>query len=120
MREKDFRGAHVWIGAVVLMRSFMVRRFGAAKICFAFRLVMMRVLDGGVGSDSGGRFVRSSESPGEREERLELGRDDAGVDGSDMMMAMLVCFFRPVLLVSQRMYLDMRDYYSSSLQQQIS
>lgn len=88
MREKDFSGAQVWIGAVLLIRSLMVRRLGAEKICFESRLVMMSVLEGGVGIDSGGRFERSRERPGERDERLELGRDDAGVDGADMIAMM--------------------------------
>lgn len=72
------------MGAVVLIRSLMVRRFGVEKICFELRLVMMRVLDGGVGMDSGGRLVRSRESPGERD-RLEDGRDEAGEDCVDMV-----------------------------------
>ena len=85
MRENDFRGAHVCIGAVVLIRSLIVRRFGAENICFSFRFVIIRVFDGGVGRESGGRFVRSRESPGDREDLRDVGRDEAGEDCVDMM-----------------------------------
>lgn len=75
MREKDLRGAQVWIGAEVLMRSLIVRRFSGRKMSFVERFVMMRVLEGGVGMLRGGRFERSRESPAERERREE-GRED--------------------------------------------
>lgn len=84
MREKDLSGAQVWIGAEVLMRSLMVSRFSGRKMSFVERLVMMRVLDGGVGMLRGGRFERSRERPAERERRDE-GRDDWGEDSVDIL-----------------------------------
>lgn len=84
MREKDLRGAQVWIGAEALMRSLMVIRFSGRKISFEERLVMMSVLEGGVGKLRGGRLERSRERPAERE-RLEEGRDDWGEDSVDIV-----------------------------------
>lgn len=77
MREKDFKGAQVWIGADVLMRSLIVRRFSGRKISFDDRLVMISVFEGGVGRERGGRFERSRERPAERD-RLEEGREECG------------------------------------------
>lgn len=66
------------------MRSLIVRRFSGRKMSFVERLVMMRVLEGGVGMLRGGRFERSRERPAERE-RLEEGRDDCGEDSVDIV-----------------------------------
>jgi hypothetical protein len=55
----------------------MVCRFSAWKMDGSFRLVMMRVLDGGVGIWSGGRLERSRErGVREREEVREWFGDD--------------------------------------------
>lgn len=87
MREKDLRGAQVWMGAEVLMRSLMVRRFSGRKISLEERLVMISVFEGGVGKLRGGRLERSKERPAERE-RLEDGRDDCGEDSVDIVAIM--------------------------------
>lgn len=59
MRRKDLRGAQVWIGAVLEMSSLMVWRLSGRKTERSCRLVMRRVLDGGVGCCSGGMLERS-------------------------------------------------------------
>lgn len=56
----------------------MLSKFAAVKISGACKLVMMRVLLGGVGCESAGRSVRSMERLGER--RL---LDDTGEAGGD-------------------------------------
>lgn len=49
MRRKDFRGAKVWMGAEVLISSRIVWRLSARKMEASWRLVIRRVLEGGVG-----------------------------------------------------------------------
>lgn len=82
IREKDLRGAQVWMVAVVLMSSLMVRRLEGRNISLEERFVIIRVLEGGVGVLSGGRLERSRERFGERERR-EAGLDDLGDDSVD-------------------------------------
>lgn len=82
MREKDFKGAQVWMGAEVLISSLMDWRLSGRKISVSLRLVMRRVLDGGVGCVSGGRLERSRErdlwDPRREERVLPVG--EVGVD----------------------------------------
>lgn len=60
------------------MACWMLSKLAAVKISGACRLVMIRVLLGGVGCDSCGRSVRSMERLGDR--RL---LDDAGETGGE-------------------------------------
>jgi len=87
MRRKDLRGAQEWIGAEELMRSLMVWRLSGRKISMSWRLVIRRVLEGGVGAWRGGMADRSIER-GVRER--EEGRDDCVELGVDMMMMMMI------------------------------
>ena len=52
---------------------FMLARFVAEKMATSLRLVMIKVLEGGVGSDSCGRLLRSRES----DECLRFAGDEA-------------------------------------------
>lgn len=83
MRRKDLRGAHEWMGAVLLMRSLTVCRLSGRKTARSLRFVMSRVLDGGVGSASGGSVERSRES-GVRDLE-EVGLDETGEIIGDML-----------------------------------
>lgn len=62
MREKDFRGAQEWMGALVLMSSRIVWRLSARKTIGSLRLVIISVFEGGVGCVYGGIEERSIES----------------------------------------------------------
>lgn len=86
IREKDFKGAQEWIGAEVLMRSLIVWRLSGRKISASFRLVIRRVLEGGVGWVRGGRLVRSRDSDlwEPRREERELPVGEVGVDIFDI------------------------------------
>lgn len=71
------------MGAEEFMRSLMVCRLSGRKTSASWRLVMMRVFEGGVGWLSGGRLERSIDIL-TREDR-EVGRDDSGVDNEDIV-----------------------------------
>ena len=76
MRRKDLSGEKVWIGADELMSSRMVEMLVAWKMDGSLRLVIMRVLLGGVGGWKGGTEERSRErGVREREDDVELGPD---------------------------------------------
>jgi len=77
MRRKDLRGAQEWIGAEVLMRSLIVWRLSARKMDASWRLVIMRVFEGGVGWVRGGMLERSMDMLLFRELR-DVGRDSGG------------------------------------------
>jgi len=77
MRRKDLRGAHEWIGAEAFMRSLMVWRLSARKMEASWRLVIRRVLEGGVGWIKGGRFERSMDMLLFRDAR-DVGLDSGG------------------------------------------
>jgi len=62
IREKDFKGAQEWMGALVLMSSRIVWRLSARKTTGSLRLVTMSVFEGGVGCVYGGMEERSIES----------------------------------------------------------
>lgn len=49
MRRKDLRGEKVWSGACALRASLMLARVGVVKMTGSARLVIIRVLVGGVG-----------------------------------------------------------------------
>lgn len=82
MREKDLRGAQVWMGAEVLIRSLIVWRLSGRKISLSLRFVMRRVLEGGVGCTRGGRLERSRERDlwELRREEMVLPIGEVGVD----------------------------------------
>jgi len=84
IRRKDFSGAQECIGAEALTRSLMVWRLSGRKISGSERLVMRRVLEGGVGWTSGGMVLRSIDIF-VLEER-EVGREDWGEDSEDIVM----------------------------------
>lgn len=71
MRPNDLSGAHEWIGAVEAIRSRMVCRLSGRKTSEDWRLVKMRVLEGGTGWISGGRLDKSRLSVDFREETVE-------------------------------------------------
>lgn len=77
MRRKDLRGAQVWMGAVLLINSLMVCRLSGWKMERSCRLVMRRVLEGGVGWSSGGMLERSRLRLGDFLEDLLEARDEA-------------------------------------------
>jgi len=83
MRRKDLSGAKMWIVACSLMAVEMDSRTAEVKISRDWRLVIRRVLLGGVGCERGGRSERSSDMLGEW--RLVVG-------GVGMCIAMLCCF----------------------------
>lgn len=72
------------MGAEELMSSLIVWRLSARKISVSCRFVIRRVLEGGVGIDSGGRVDRSI-LIGVRDS-LELGRDEGGELSGDILM----------------------------------
>lgn len=86
MRRKDLSGAKEWRGAVELMSSRIVCRFGALKISRSRRLVMRRVFEGGVGWTRAGREERSRDrgvlAP---EERRDCSGDSSGDDREDIV-----------------------------------
>ena len=59
MRRNDLSGAKAWILDVWEIRSRIVWRFSGRKMSILLRLVIRRVLDGGVGWISGGKLERS-------------------------------------------------------------
>jgi len=73
--------------------SRIVWRFGAEKISRDRRLVIRRVLEGGVGCVRGGRVDRSSDN-GVRtpEERRDWRGENSG-DGDVAILVLVVCFF---------------------------
>ena len=85
MRRKDFRGAKMWIVACSLMAVEMDSRTEEVKISRDWRLVIRRVLLGGVGCERGGRSEKSRDMLKER--RFE--GEEAG--GVEMSMAMVFC-----------------------------
>jgi len=70
MRFSDFSGDQAWMGAMLETASRMVWRLSGAKMSRELRLVMISVLDGGVGWTSGGMLERSSDSDA-LEERVD-------------------------------------------------
>jgi len=84
MRRKLLSGAHEWIGAEELIRSLIVWMLSARKIEGSFKFVMRRVLEGGVGCESGGIVDKSMDMFGERLPREE-GRDESGVLSRDIL-----------------------------------
>lgn len=94
IREKDFRGAQVWIGDVVLMRSRIVWMLSGRKTSFEVRFVMMRVFEGGVGRESGGRLERSRDIGDARRDDLRVGgEDEAGELSVDIVRYVETCLF---------------------------
>lgn len=79
MRRKDFRGDHVYMGAVASISCRMVCKFSGRKMSRSSKLVMRRVLVGGVGCVSGGMLDRSKL----REDLDEVRRSWRGRCGSD-------------------------------------
>lgn len=87
MRRKERRGAQEWIGAEALMRSLIVWRLSARKISGSCRLVIRRVLEGGVGIARGGMAERSMDI-GVRDS-LEDGREERGELSDDIFAVCL-------------------------------
>lgn len=83
MRRKERRGAQEWIGAEELIRSLIVWRLSARKISGSWRLVMRRVLEGGVGMERGGIVERSMDI-GVRDS-LDEGREERGELSVDIL-----------------------------------
>lgn len=79
MRRNDFNGDHVYIGAVLSISSRIVCRLSGRKISKSFRLVIRRVLVGGVGCVSGGMLDRSKL----REDLEEPRRSKRGRSGDE-------------------------------------
>jgi hypothetical protein len=65
MRRKDLSGAKMWIVACSLMAVEIDSRTAEVKISRDWRLVIRRVLLGGVGVERGGRSEKSSDMFGE-------------------------------------------------------
>lgn len=84
IRRNDLRGAQEWMGAEALTRSLMVWRLSARKISTSWRLVIMSVFDGGVGSCRGGRLERSMDI-GVLDPLDDTGREDGGELWVDML-----------------------------------
>jgi len=62
MRRNDLRGAQLWIGTEVFIKSLICWILSALNICISLRFVMRSVFDGGVGCWSGGMPERSIDS----------------------------------------------------------
>lgn len=86
-RRMDLSGEKVWIFACWLIAWVMLSRFAAVKISGALRLVMRRVLLGGVGCESAGKSERSMERFGERRREGDVGEGA----GDICMMAVAMC-----------------------------
>lgn len=92
MRRKDFSGAKEWVVAWASRADFMLARFGAVKIEGSLRLVIIRVLEGGVGCESWGRSLKSRESEGEWRRFVDVvvGESVGEEVGEDMIVVVVV------------------------------
>jgi hypothetical protein len=83
----------------------MVWRFSGRKTSMLLRLVKRRVLDGGVGWESGGSFERSRVRPGDLRLEAEDDREDLVVGLSEGSMVKMDCVVEIVEKVGDWRYI---------------